>query len=305
MRQIKTIGIAALLITATLGIFGCAGTAPLNTAYRAGDTVALGAGWKHHFDRNSLTVTFTGSDGSTTTYLPGDSRVRAVINLYPDPLSWLVVGTRTGSNDSYGNTYGSIINNSWTGDDPDWWQTTLYIDLPTTLPVGTARVNISSSNGESYNVGNINIIAGQGSPSPFSVQINGAMSPQQLQSMEREPNSFTVQFSGDSTIPAALQVDLTHNPSSAAGGTGTPSVVNPRGEMKNLSWTDNGTNLRVMLFINGDGSTKDPYYPDTYQWNYFKFYVTGGITGLQVVPSSVKAYDSAGNLISGITASVN
>ncbi|MHB8534624.1 MAG: hypothetical protein ACYDBW_04175 [Sulfuricaulis sp.] len=75
--------------------------------------------------------------------------------------------------------------------------------------------------------------------------------------------------------------------------------------MKNLSWTDDGTHLRVLLFTSGDGSTKDPYFPDTYMWNYFKFYVTGGITGLQVAPSWVKAYDANGNPISGITASVN
>ncbi|MHB8728986.1 MAG: hypothetical protein ACYC9K_08085 [Sulfuricaulis sp.] len=85
MKLKATIGIVTILVTATLGIFGCAGTAPLNTAYRAGDTVALGAGWKQHFDRNSLTVTFTGSDGSTTVYSPGDSRLRAVINLSLTP----------------------------------------------------------------------------------------------------------------------------------------------------------------------------------------------------------------------------
>ena len=302
MNQTKAIGIAIFLVAAILSVFGCAGTAPLNTAYRAGDTVALGAGWKQHFDRNSLTITVTGSDNSTTVYSPGDSRLRAVINLYPDPLSYLVVGTRTGSNVGYGSTYGSIVNDSYTGDDPDWWQTTLYIDLPTTLPVGTANVSINSANGESYGPIPVNIISGQGSPSPFRVQVLGAMTPPQLQSMERE-SAYTVRFSGGSTLPTAMQVDMTHNPSSSAGGTGIPLVVNPRGEMKNLSWTDNGTNLRVLLFTSGDGSTKDPYFPDTYMWNYFKFYVTGGITGLQV--TNVKAYDSAGNLISGVTAAAN
>lgn len=298
------IGITFLLITAALGIFGCAGTAPLNTAYRAGDTIAVGAGWKQHFDRSSLTVTITGADNSITTYAPGDARVRAIINLYPDPLSWLVVGTRTGSNANYGSTYGSTINSLFTNNDPDWWQTTLYLDLPTTLPVGTANVSISSSNGESYGPIPVNIIAGQGSPSTFSAGSIGAMSPTQLQSMEREP-SFTVKFSGGSTVPAVLQVDLTHNPSSAAGGTGTPSVVNPRGEMKNITWTDNGTNMRVLVLSAGDGSTKDPYFPSAYQWKYFKFYVSGGITGLAVVPNSIKAYDINGVPVTGVTATVN
>lgn len=305
MKQIRTSGIAIFLAAAILSVFGCAGTAPLNTGYRAGDTVAIGAGWKQHFDRNSLTVTFTGSDGSTTVYPPGDPGLRAVINLYPDPVSYLVVGTRTGSNDGYGSTYGSTINNIFTGNDPDWWQTTLYVDLPANLPAGAAQISIQSSQGESYAV-SANIIPGQGTPSPFSAQNLGDLTPTQLQSMEREP-AYTVQFSGGSTMPAALQIDLTHNPSilkGRTGGTGKPSVINPRGEMKNLSWTDNGTNLRVLLLTSGDGTSKDPYFTSGYKWKYFKFYVAGGITGLQIVPSSVKAYDSNGYLISGVTATV-
>lgn len=302
MKQIRTSGVAIFLVTAILSVFGCAGTAPLNTGYRAGDTIALGAGWKQHFDRNGLTVTFTGSDASTTVYPPGDSRLRAVINLYPDPVSYLVVGTRTGSNDGYGATYGSIINNNFTGKDPDWWQTTLYIDLPTNLPEGAAQISIQSSQGESYAV-SADIIPGQGTPSTFSAEILGNMTPEQLHSMEREP-AYTVRFSGGSTLPAALQVDLTHNPSSIVGGIGKPSVINPRGEMKNLTWTDNGTNLRVLLLTSGDGTSKDPYFTSGYKWKYFKFYVAGGITGLQIVPSSVKAYDTNGILISGVTASI-
>jgi hypothetical protein len=35
-------------------------------------------------------------------------------------------------------------------------------------------------------------------------------------------------------------------------------------------------------------------------WKYFKFYVTGGVTGVTV--QSVKAYDVNGNLMAGVTA---
>jgi len=304
MKQTRTSGIAIFLIALVLNVVGCVGTMPLNTAYRAGDTIVLGTGWKQHFDRNSLTVTFTGENNYSAVYQPGDPIVRAVINLYPDPLSYLIVGTRTGSDVGLGNTYGSVINDSITGNDPDWWQTSVYIDLPRDLPVGTARVRIQSANGESYTAPSINIISGQGSPSTFTAQTIGALQPNQLQSMERE-SAYTVQFSGGNTLPVALQVDLIHNPASSLGGNGIPFVVNPRGEMKNLSWTDNGTRLRVLLSIAGDGSSKDPYFPSTYMWNYFKFYVTGGITGLQVVPSSVKAYDANGIPISGVMASIN
>jgi hypothetical protein len=282
---------------------GCAGTKPLSPSVRAGDTIVLGAGWKQSFNRSSLTVRITGSDSSVTTYQPGNPAVRAVINLYPDPLSYIVVGTRSSQGVAYQNgaTYGSLVNGLFTGNDPDWWQTSIYLDLPSTLPIGTAKVRFDSVNGETYGPIPVTIIPGLGSPSGFNAETLGAMSPEQLQSMERSP-SYTVNFTGGSTIPASIQIDLTHNPDNTAGGAGKAFVVNPRGEMKNISWTDNGTSMRVMLLSSGDGTTKDPYFPGSYQWNYYKFYVTGGITGLAV--TSVKAYDVNGALISGVTASV-
>ena len=300
MRLPRLASISILLVIAAISVVGCGGNAPLNSAYRAGDTVALAAGWRQSFDRSSLTVTVTGSDGVPIVYQPGDPAIRAIINLYPDPLSYLVVGTRTGlnTNYNYGSTYGSMINYSFTNYDPDWWQTSVFVDLPSTLPVGTAKITLNSAGGEKYGPISVQIVDGQGSPSTFSAQGNGNMSPAQLQSMERAPN-YTVNFSGGSTLPGALQVDLTHDPASSVGGVGIPFVVNPRGEMKNISWTDDGTHLRVILLTSGDGTSKDPSFSD-YQWKYFKFYVTGGITGLVV--TSVKAYDSAGNPISGVTA---
>lgn len=300
MRLTRLINITILLTAVTFGVFGCGGAAPLNTAYRAGDTIALGAGWRQTFDRSNLTVTITGSDGVPIVYQPGNAAIRAIINLYPDPLSYLVVGTRTGLDTNYnsGSTYGYMVNNEITNNDPDWWQTSVFVNLPSNLPVGTANVMLQSASGESYGPIPVNIIAGQGSPSPFTAQLLGKMDPTELQSMERAPK-YTVTFTGGSTLASALQVDLTHDPSSSVGGIGIPFVVNPRGEMKNISWTDDGTHLRVILLTSADGTTKDPYLSD-YQWKYFKFYVTGGITNLAV--TSVTAYDSAGNPISGVTA---
>lgn len=301
MRPTKLMHISILLAMALLGIAGCAGTAPLNSTYRAGDTIVLGAGWRQNFDRSSLTVTITGSDGVPIVYQPGNPAIRAIIDLYPDPLSYLVVGTRTGLNTNYGSTYGSTINSLYTNWDPDWWQTSVFLDLPSTLPPGTANVTLQSTSGETYGPVPVEIVAGQGSPSSFSAQNLGSMSPTQLQSMERAPK-YTVRFSGGTTLPAALQIDLTHDPASSVGGIGTPFVVNPRGEMKNISWTDDGTHLRAILLTSGDGTTKDSYLP-SYKWKYFKFFVTGGITNLLV--TNVRAYDSAGNQISGVTATVN
>lgn len=284
------------LLLLVLGILsGCAGMEAFPLTARAGDTVAFGVGWKQKFDRETLTVTITDAASNTFTYLPNDPAVRAVINLYPDPLSYLVVGTRTGSNDRYGATYGSVINGSFTENDPDWWQTTIYLDLPAGLAEGQADVTFVSSNGETYGPRPVQIIPGQGSRYLFKAELLGAMTPVQMQSMERRSSS-TVQLSGGSTFPAAIQIDLTHSPDDSAGGTGKAFAVNPRGEVKNLTWTDNGTSMRVMLLTAKGNTTLN-------DWKQFKFYVTGGVTGVQV--QSVKAYDSAGNLISGVTATVN
>lgn len=275
---------------------GCAGQLPLTPTARAGDTIELGAGWKQKFDRNSLTVTITGSDSNVRTYLPNDPAVRAVINLYPDPLSYLVVGTRTGNDLGYGFTYGTRINSIFTSNDPDWWQTSIFLDLPSDLPAGTATVEFQSTNGEAYGPIPVEIVPGVGSPSPFKAEILGDMQSVQMHAMEREP-SFTVQFSGGTVLPAAIQLDLVHNPDASVGGTGTAFAVNPRGEVKNLVWSDNGTSMRVILSpARGSTTVSD--------WKGFKFYVTGGISGVQVQANSVKAYDANGNLVTGVVATI-
>lgn len=279
---------------------GCAGLETMPSVARAGDTVVLAAGWKREFSRDQLTVSVTDAAGVITTYPPGDAAVRAVINLYPDPLSYIVAGTRTGSTDGGGASYGQVIDYGYTAYDPDWWQTTVYLDLPATMAPGAASVDLTSTTGESYHVP-VEIVPGQGSPARFKAEIlrNGLTS-QQLHSMERRP-SYTVQFSGISTFPAAIEVNLTHDPDESQGGVGRPLVVNPRGEMKNITWSDDGTTMRVLLMNAGDGTWNDPNYT-AYSLKYYKFYITGGITGLQV--TGVRAFDLEGNELAGIVASI-
>lgn len=300
-------GMNCLVIVVLIAFLtGCAGKISMPASARAGDTITLGAGWKKTFDRGNVTVTITGADSSVVTYLPGNPAVRAIMNLYPDPLSYLVVGTRMGLGTDYyrqGVSYGSSINSFFTGNDPDWWQTSIYLDLPSSLPVGTANVRFQSTGGETYGPVPVQIIAGQGSPSLFTAEILGPMTPMHLQTMERM-ESYAVNFTGGSTVAAAIQVDLTHTPDFSAGGLGRAFAVNPRGEMKNLTWTDNGTHMRVLLLTSGDGSSKDVYYSSgTYGWKYFKFYVTGGVNSVAV--TSVKAYDIVGNPIAGVMATVD
>jgi hypothetical protein len=137
----------------------------------------------------------------------------------------------------------------------------------------------------------VEIVEGNGQPNTFQATF-GSLSKQQLASMERVPH-YTVGFLG-STIPYAIQIDLAHDPDVDHGGAGRAHVTNPRGDLKGVAWKDDGSNLRVILAPAKRsvlGNMKE-----------FKFYVAGGVTGLQVV--NVKAVDIDGNSVPGISASI-
>jgi len=310
-RSIHT-SVAAVVCPLLLVLAGCAGQRPVPPAVRAGDTIALYTGWKHHFERNHITVTFSDAAGATTVYEPGDDAVRAVVNKYPDPVSNLVVGTRTGVDTiaggdgspatHFGRTYGSVINGTETQNDPDWWETTIYLDTPATLAPGTAHVEVSSSDGGQYGPVPLEIRDGPGASATFAVDSNGALSPVQLHSLERMDH-YTVGFTGGDTVPAALELWLTHDPDRTAGGAyGQAIAVNPRGESKNLAWSDDGVHMHVLLTPSGDGTWHDPDFPSTVGLKYWKFYVTGGVTGVRV--DAVKAFDRNGMTISGVEGTV-
>jgi len=78
------------------------------------------------------------------------------------------------------------------------------------------------------------------------------------------------------------------------GGWGLAHVVNPRGDLKSVNWSDDGASLRVLLSpAKGQPLTNIKDY---------KFYVTGGITGLTL--NSVQAYDLDGNVVTGVSATI-
>jgi hypothetical protein len=280
-----------VFILAIVALGGCIGTRTFHDAARAGDTVALAAGWKHYYTRDNITVTITPSSGSSIVLPPNSPAVRAIVNLYPDPISSVMASPGSGQDlTPSAQSYASQVNTFFTFGDKDWWQTTVFLDLPSTLPVGTANININNPQGENLNA-QVEIIPGTGQPNGFQAT-TGAITPSQLASLERVGH-YTISFSG-STIPFAIQIDLSHNPDVDHGGTGRAYVVNPRGDLKNVAWKDDGTNLRLILTPAKGlvlGNMKD-----------FKCYVAGGITGLQVV--NVKAFDINGNPISEVTASV-
>lgn len=303
MKKINSAVSASLL---ALLIVGCAGTKTFHEAARAGDTVAVAAGWNHFFQRDNITVTITDNLGAQTVYNAGDPSVRASINLYPDPVSSLVVSNATNQNMTPSAlTYAQLVNSNATLGDNDWWETVVFVDLPDPMALGTATVTIDSLTGGETATSTFDIVPDEnglgtgGRANTFSGKLGSFVSfdlnDQQMKSMERLDH-YTVSFSG-ATIPAAIELDFTHTT-----GVGVAHVVNPLAHMKNLSWSDDGTNLKVIL-LPAKGAV-----PGAMQD--FKFYITGGLTGLQFAGGGTtligaQAFDINGNPVGGIDAAIN
>jgi hypothetical protein len=281
--------ISALSVLALLS--GCAGQRTFATAARAGDTIGVPIGWAKNASRQNVTVVVTGSDAVSYTFVPGDPSVRAVANMYPDPASRLLVGTET--NQSLGvdaNGTGALVA-ALTNNDKEISQTTVLLNLPATLAVGTASIVVKDQNGASFTGQPIlvEILPGAGSANPFQQNNSSStLSPGILASLERA-ETRTITFSGPS-VPYGIQVELARTP-----GAGQPWIVNPRGDVKNISWSDNGAAILLLLTPSNGVNLTDLIH--------FKFYVAGGVTGLSV--SSVRAFDVNGNGISGVTAQIN
>lgn len=281
-----------LLLVAFSLLLGCGSINTFNESARAGDTVAVAAGWQHYFTPNNVTVTITPQSGAATVYQPNNPAIRAIVNLYPDPVSSLIVSPQVGANLTQASlTYASTIS-VYTKKDPDMWQTTAFIDLPNNLPVGPASIQITDPQGETASV-TANIVDGTGTPSTFSTTAGTDLSPPMLAALGRVSNN-TVNFSG-STIPYAIQIAISHNPDLSHGGAGYVYVVNPRGDLKTVEWNDTGTQLSVILL---------PAKQQTLgAMNNFKFYIAGGINNLVV--TNIQAFDSSGNPVPGVTASIS
>ncbi|OGI59213.1 MAG: hypothetical protein A2V58_06185 [Candidatus Muproteobacteria bacterium RBG_19FT_COMBO_61_10] len=286
---------SAKLIIALSGLLfvgGCIGTRGFPVVARGGDTVAIAAGWKQHFQRTNTTVTILPAVGFPIIYPPNHPAIRAIVNLYPDPVSSVLVSMATQQDlTPYAGIYGSLVNSNFTNGDNDWWETTVFIDLPATLPIGTTTIYASNPLGESA-TSTVDVVSGTGTPTLFETTF-GPLQNAQLYSLERVGH-HTVKFSG-SAVPYAIQIDLSHSPDVDHGGAGRAHVINTRGDIKNVAWSDTGSSLKVILTpARGQALTSLLDY---------KFYIAGGIAGLYV--TSVKAYDINGNPVTGVTAALS
>lgn len=286
-----------ILLPLVSWLAACVGAQSFTTAARQGETVALAIGWNKTLTRQNMTVTITPSSGAAITYAPNDTRVRAIMNLYPDPASRAVVGYQTtqqlgGGGANIGGQIANLTYDANTGEsDDDYWQTTVFLDLPTTIPVGTATIAITGGTDAPLNPMHVDILSGSSVRNPFSVYTSSLanagswlLSSTALKAMERAPQS-TVTFSG-TTIPHSIQFEFSHTPA-----VGKTWIVNPRGDIKNVLWTDTGSNVRVILTPTA-GTTLA-------QMIDFKFYISGGITG--ITPTNFKAYDINGSPVSGVS----
>lgn len=272
---------------------GCSGTQTFSTAVRAGDTVSHTVGMQTGVSRDNLTITFAPlAGGASVTYLPGDSAVRAVVNLYPDPVSRIIVGGETGQDlGTFANVYNAALENTLANQSKDWWSTMVVFDVPPTLPIGTYNVEMIADENV-LTASTVDVVDIGGSPNAFDTHEGGPLLPEMLYSMERAEN-YSIDFTG-TTVPHALQVDFLHDPDDSLGGTGRPHVINPRGDMTNVAWTDDGTSMRVIVTPARTGLSR---------MEHFRFYVAGGITGL--IPQLVEAFDIDGNPVTGVSVTAN
>jgi len=86
-----------------------------------------------------------------------------------------------------------------------------------------------------------------------------------------------------------VQMEFTHD-----SGVGKAYVVEPISGVKNISWTDDGTNLRVVILPAEETSVRTI--------EDFKFYVAGGVTNLAAV--NTQAFDINGGGVTGVSPTV-
>ncbi|MFK5948420.1 MAG: hypothetical protein QM500_06585 [Methylococcales bacterium] len=270
---------------------GCAGTHSFPNRVLAGETVTIGAGWKHDFSRNNVTVRFIPEIGPEVVYMPGDPAVRAILNLYPDPLSGMVISQQIAANINAGSkSHGDVINWNYTGNDNDWWQSTVFVDVPASLSVGAAEVEITNQVGDKA-TSLIEVIGSGGGPDAFIAEGLGDVTSFYFNSLERIDH-YVITINS-ATIPAAIQLEL-------AATNFSGYVTQGRGEAASLNWAKNGDMYTIILTPTTEASVT--------KMQDFKVYiaVTGGVAGMANLSlvGAVQAFDNDGEPIDGVAASI-
>lgn len=266
---------------------GCTGVNTFSTAARPGDTVMLAMGWRQELMRSDISqVTIADAAGNTVIYPSDSAAIRAVFHSYPDPLSRLLVEAETGSPSAMSTLIEGVV----TAGDKEYSQAMLMLDTPQGMALGPATISVTLMDGEILPPVSLEVLSGVGESALFENREGLAISQFHLRRLERESH-HTVTFAG-ATVPYGIEVSFVHDPDAATGGVGEAYIVSPRGDIKNVSWSDNGTGLKVILLPARDRVPTE--------FVHYKFYVAGGLTGLQL--GAVRAFDSNGNVVPGVVA---
>lgn len=277
----------------SLIITSCGGLNTFHEYARAGDTVAVPVGMQTNFSKDNITVTITPSTGADIVLAATDPTIRGIMNLYPDPVSNMLVSRAINENTTPNAQIFAdslLLSSSF---NKDWFQTTVFLDLPASLPVGTTTVEINNGLGDTHSV-SLEIIAGTGSANTFNSDFNGGLllSADMMDSLSRASHNIITLDSA--TIPHAVELTFTHDPDSTAGGSGKAFVVNPLGYLKNISWSDDGTTMKIIIMQSKDGIIDD--------MTDYKFYITGTTTNLALV--STAGYDINGDSVVGVSTTI-
>ena len=277
------------LLMLSITLVSCGSLRTFHDYARAGDTVAIAVGMQSDFSKDNITITITPASGSQIIIPATDPSIRAVINFYPDPISNMIVSREIDEDITpYARDY-AYTTSFITDNDKDWYQTTVFLNLPEILPAGLTQIDVS--NGTVIDSSTLDIISGTGIANSFSADFNDGLllNEDMLDSLSRSSHS-TVNISS-STVPHTIEINFTHDPDNSVGGSGRAFVVNPLGYRKNLHWSDDGINLKIIMIESKDGIIDN--------MNDYKFYITGTVSNLQ--QSSITGYDIDGNVIPDVT----
>ena len=283
-----------ILFICAVSLISCGALRTFHEYARAGDTIAVPVGTKANFSKDNITVTITPSVGDIIVLNATDPKVRAIINFYPDPISSMIVSREIGTSlTPFATTYADTMLFT-AGSDKDYFQTVVFVDLPATLPIGLTQVEISNGLGE-FHQATLDVVDGVGAANSFNSDFNSGLmlDANMLDSLAR--TSHTTVNIDSAVIPHAIEISFTHDPDASIGGTGKAFVVNPLGYRKALHWSDDGTNMTIIMNESKAGLID--------HMNDYKFYITGTVTGLLF--ATVNGYDVNGDLLTGVTATTN
>ncbi len=219
--------------------YGCSGLQPLPTAARSGDTIVLGIGTIRGLDRGDVTATLTSASDPDN---PVDitTGIRAVFNLYPDPVS-------EAARYSVANAVGHSM------------QTMVVLDLPQNLPTGSATIDIDTNIGlilPNISDQTIEILPGVGSAHDFGDAWN-LVEVLDITSLEPLSHGIITTVGNDFSFPiSAAQFEIDFDETNVNGDV-FQAVVVPKDILDltgqsvtfypNITWAHDGDKLKVQV----------------------------------------------------------